>query len=163
MNDLQEIRQFWPWMRPPHVDYLGHHDYQCIRRGVHYLAHQHQAQWWVSVVNQHSRSWSEVFVDDDGHRTGGGDTIAAAMAAAGFAERNWTGYRQKRPWWRQARETHRLETGEVIDKTLLESRQRPRKGVRLGKRGRRIAFAGSLVHAWDWSRQRWNDRREVGQ
>ena len=158
MTDLQEIRRFWPWMPPPHVDYLGHKDYQCRRRGVHYLAHRHQAQWWVSAVNQHSRSWSEVFVDEDGYRIGGGDTIAAAMAAAGFAQRPIGRYRETfnqyadrlndkamryRAWHdRRYRDKpimpladacKRHDDGTRLWPVLLESRQRPRKGVRLGK------------------------------
>jgi len=140
MSDLAEVRRFWPWMRPPHVDYLGHKDYQCDRRGVHYLAHQHQGQWWVSVVNWHSRPWSEVFVDDDGYRIGGGDTIAEAMAAAGFGVRKAGMFRKlrlflagenKAPWNPEDWKPH---------KTQLQSRQRPCKGVRLGK-GRRAQAA----------------------
>jgi hypothetical protein len=134
-------------MRPPHVDYLGHKDYQCRRRGVHYLAHQHQAQWWVSVVNWHCRPWSEVFVDDDGYRIGGGDTIAEAMAAAGFGERKHDEYarnRQHKSRW--VTEFQRGEGG-LFSMTPLAYCQRPRKGVRLGHRKRKLAFGKSLDDA----------------
>lgn len=159
MLDLAEVRRFWPWMRPPHVDYTGHADYQCRRRGVHYLAHQHQAQWWVSVVNWHCRPWSEVFVDHDGYRIGGGDTVAEAMAAAGF------GVRPK--GWRAIDRKGRTEASRAWQKgpwsdycrVPPQSRQRPRKGVRLGKRGRRLALAASLGEARELVAQAAKGRR----
>jgi hypothetical protein len=137
-------------MRPPHVDYLGHADYQCRRRGVHYLAHQHQAQWWVSVVNWHSRPWSEVFVDDDGYRIGGGDTIAEAMAAAGFARRPKGGHAKRRAMLALSARLHPMLPGKT--RIPLAYRQRPRKGVRLGKRRRDDAefdarFADAMANA----------------
>jgi hypothetical protein len=137
-------------MRPPHVDYLGHADYQCRRRGVHYLAHRHQSQWWVSVVNWHGRPWSEVFVDDDGYRIGGGDTIAAAMAAAGFAKRPKGGHAKLRAMLALSARLHPMLPGKT--RIPLESRQRPRKGVRLGKRRRDDAefdaqFADAMANA----------------
>ncbi len=142
MRDLAEVRRFWPWMRPPHVDYLGHADYQCRRRGVHYLAHQHQGQSWVSVVNQHGRPWSTVFVDDDGYRIGGGDTLSAAMAAAGFGAREPDKYaRQRKQKSRWVTESQRGE-GNLFSMTPLQSRQRPRKRARLGKARRAQAAKG---------------------
>ena len=140
MSDLAEIRKFWPWMRPPHVDYLGHADFQCRRRGVHYLAHQHQSQWWVSVVNWHGRPWSEVFVDDDGYRIGGGDTIAEAMAAAGFAKRPKGGHAKLRAMLALSARLHPMLTGKT--RIPIAYRQRPRKGVRLGKGCRARAAKG---------------------
>lgn len=173
MSDLQEIRRFWPWMPPPHVDTDGYHTYTAERRGVRYLVHQHQAQWWLSVCNSGSRSWSEVFVDEDGYRIGGGDTIAAAMAAAGFAEREkgfFAEYNQvDTAVWLRVTKRH---ADKYAGRTRIppQSRQRPRKGVRLGKRGRRLAFAASIAEALEMIKSSWPrysdkkrlDRGEIG-
>ena len=135
MNDLAEIRQFWP-----KATWWG--------KNMHAAANGLRGLLWIERVKVGLHR--VVYVPENwGRKDFDGPTIAAAMAAAGFGERKWTGYREKRPWWHQAREAHRLETGEVIDKQPLQSRQRPRKKVRLGKRGRRLALAASMGEALD--------------
>lgn len=94
-----------------------------------------------------------------------GPTIAAAMAAAGFAERKkgfFAEYNQvDAAIWLKGIVRH---DEDYAGKTRipLVSRQRPRKKVRLGKRGRRLALAASMGHARDWSRNKRLDRGEIG-
>lgn len=129
---LNEVRRYWPWMGPAHVDTEGHFDYQCVRRGVRYLLHICDGQWWVSIRDEYTRRRSAVFVDEDGYRLGGGDTVAAAMAAAGFGER------KKGPCAeRNRQESYWSLPGGYDPFVKLEGRQRPRKGVRLGRRKRK--------------------------
>ena len=52
--------------------------------------------------------------------------------------------------------------GPRLSSVKLESRQRLRKKVRLGKRGRRLALAASLGEALELVRQKRIDRREIG-
>ena len=52
--------------------------------------------------------------------------------------------------------------GPLWSAVKLEGRQRPRKGVRLGRRGRRLALGASIAEALDLVRQKRLDRREMG-
>ena len=47
--------------------------------------------------------------------------------------------------------------GPRLSSVKLVSRQRPRKGVRLGKRGRRLALAASIGEALDATKH-WRDK-----
>lgn len=150
MNDLQEIRRFWP---------------KATQRGLRRFVPLSGGTgldivFWPSKQLWGVRRWrfrrSCTYI---------GPTIAAAMAAAGFAERKkgfFAEYNEvDTAVWLMVTKHH---ADKYAGKTRipLKSRQRPRKGVRLGKRGRRLAPAASLGHAWDWA-QRQNDRREAGQ
>jgi hypothetical protein len=92
-------------------------------------------------------------------------TIAAAMAAAGFGERKPDKYaRQREQLSRWVAECQRGE-GDFFSMTQPQSRQRPRKKVRLGKRGRRLALAASLyagLQTVKMVRQQRLDRGEIG-
>lgn len=154
MSDLQEIRRFWPWMRE--CDWFGPRRAFWSRRyrGVQVVVARMDAALWAQA------GWAVTFCDDrsrrrsksdpwDGNqfftaRSHKGSTIAAAMAAAGFAVKPEGKYR----------ETNRLckvwrgISGEYVTPALV-SCQRPRKGVRLGKHGRRLALAASIGEALD--------------
>ena len=162
MDDLAEIRRFWPWVRAK--DQKPHGFYLRNRRGI-YLGigygeaiFQFPAGWWIWV--QDERDWRERrrnpwsganFYTPAGVRH---PTIAAAMAAAGFGERKRGEFAERRHRWLTTRfGALRLwgfaPTLSGYEPVKLESRQRPRKGVRLGKRGRRLALAASMGEALD--------------
>ena len=171
MSDLQEIRRFWPWVRAK--DYApGVGFYLHDRRGVYMGASYSKAIWqfpagWAVWAHDNrkwrthkSNPWSGADIE-----VGAGvrhPTIAAAMAAAGF------GVRPK--GWRAIDRLGRTQANKRTQQGLwpgycripLESRQRPRKGVRLGKRGRRLALAASLGEALELVRQKRLDRGEIG-
>ncbi len=128
MSDLQEIRRFWPkatwWGKNMHAAANGLHGLLWIERvkvGLHRV----------------------VYVPENwGRKDFDGPTIAAAMAAAGF------GVRSEGKFAHAKRQQHYWRTPEGYDPFVkLEGRQRPRKGVRLGKRGRRLALAASIAKA----------------
>lgn len=52
--------------------------------------------------------------------------------------------------------------GPRLSSVKLVPRQRSRKGVRLGKRGRRLALAASIGEALELVRQKRLDRGEIG-
>jgi hypothetical protein len=156
-SDLAEVRRFWPWMRPS--DWFGDKRAFWSRtvRGVQVTVAFHGPVLWspgwysVAFFDCRSRRWSKSsprsgsdFFDD---HTAVGPTIAAAMAAAGFGVHKPDKYaRQRQQKSRWVAELQR-RNGDLFSMTQLESRQRPRKGARLGKRGRRLALAASLVEA----------------
>jgi hypothetical protein len=78
-----------------------------------------------------------------------------------FAER-------RRQWLTKDQSVHWLHTrrlcyfGPCVCGVQLQSRQRPRKKVRLGKRGRRLALAASMGEALELVRQKRLDRGEIG-
>lgn len=197
MGDLQEIRRFWPWMRE--CDWFGPRRAFWSRRyrGVQVVVARMDAALWAQA------GWAVTFCDDrsrrrsksdpwDGNqfftaRSHKGSTIAAAMAAAGFAQRPIGRYREtfnqyadrtqgkpvKHRAWHARRyrdkpvmpfadTCQRHDDGTVAWPVLLESRQRPRKGVRLGRRGRRLALGASIAEALDLVRQKRLDRGEIG-
>jgi len=177
MNDLAEIRRFWPKatttlreVYSPTKNPLGPRSW--------YLSRGSDGEWLLS-------DWCEIAKTFVWHT---GPTIAAAMAAAGFAQRPIGRYREtfnqyadrtqgkpvKHRAWHARRYSDkpvmpfsdtcmRHDDGTASWPVLLESRQRPRKKVRLGKRGRRLALAASLGEALDLVRQKRLDRGEVGQ
>ncbi len=174
MRDLAEVRRFWPWMRPS--DWFGDRRAFWARtvRGVQVSVAFHGPVLWspgwysVSVFDSRSRRWSKSsprsgndFFDD---RVGVGPTIAAAMAAAGFGKRKHDEYarnRQHKSRW--VTEFQRGEGG-LFSMTPLVYRQRPCKGVRFGKRGRRLAQYVALCGiegAWCVPRK-WQERVIAG-
>lgn len=152
MYDLQEIRRFWPWMRP--ADWFGDKRAFWARtvRGVQVTVGEQDDAWGVSFFddrrrrpsNNNPRNGNQFFTGPCHY----GPNIAAAMAAAGFGRR----LPGIRAIWRRG----------DAPAIKLESRQLPRKGVRLGKRGRRLALAASIGDALDLVRQKRLDRGEVG-
>lgn len=162
MSDLQEIRRFWPWMRE--CDWFGPRRAFWSRRyrGVQVVVARMDAALWAQA------GWAVTFCDDrsrrrsksdpwDGNqfftaRSHKGSTIAAAMAAAGFAERKkgfFSEYNEvDTAVWMRVTKRH---ADKYAGRTRIqrESRQRPRKGVRLGRRGRRLALAASIGEALD--------------
>ena len=149
MSDLQEIRRFWP--KAKEFDVFG----------PLYVAKPFGATSFVIMecadgtylAKRRKTAWSFT-----------GPTIAAAMAAAGFAERKkgfFAEYNQvdTAVWLRVTKRHADKYAGRT--RIPLVFRQRPRKGVRLGRRGRRLAFAASMGHAWDWSRNKRLDRKEI--
>ncbi len=147
MRDLAEVRRFWP---------------RATQQGLRRWVPLSGGTGLEIVFRRGSDTWS---VKDWRHgrvKTRNGDTIAAAMAAAGFGVREPDEYarnRQHKSRW--VTEFQRGEGG-LFSMTPLQSRQRPRKGVRLGKRGRRLALAASMGEALELVRQKRLDRREVG-
>jgi hypothetical protein len=125
VRDLAEVRRFWPNAGRRYL--LG--DCYIARPVEHFM---------LGAVRSNDGSWSvtRYYNGVIRPRHFDGPTIAAAMAAAGFGERKWTGYRESRPWWHRARAQHYRETGELLDRVPLASSQRPRKGVRLGNKKR---------------------------
>ena len=145
MRDLAEIRRFWPWVKTKDQKRdRGFHPRN--RRGVYMGLGYSEALWkfpagW-SVWVQDDRHWSARKVNPwsgSDIETEAGvrhPTIAAAMAAAGFAERKPDKYaRQREQLSRWVAECQRGE-GDFFSMTQPQSRQRPRKGVRLGQRKR---------------------------
>lgn len=137
MSDLAEIRRFWPWVRAK--DQKPHGFYLRNRRGVYMGASYSEAMWlfpagW-SVWAVDGREWPAYKINPwsgSDIETEAGvrhPTIAAAMAAAGFGVMPEGKHR----------ETNRLckvwrgISGEYVTPALV-TRQRPRKGVRLGRR-----------------------------
>ena len=119
MSDIQEIRRFWP-------------------KAVWWGANTHAATNWLRGLLWIERvkldSYRVVFAYPWRRRMFDGPTIAAAMAAAGFGER------KKGPCAKRNRqESYWSLPGGYDPFVKLEGRQRPRKGVRLGRRGRRKA------------------------
>jgi hypothetical protein len=122
---------------------------------------QFPAGWWIWVQDdrdwkeRHRNPWSGANFDTPaGVRY---PTIAAAMAAAGFGVRPKGTFRRKarNVWWFCKCSVCRAKHG-------FACRQRPRKGVRLGKRGRRLALAASIGEALELVRQKRLDRGEIG-
>lgn len=158
MNDLAEIRRFWPWVKAKDQK-PSRGFYPRNRRGVYTglgyseAIFQFPAGWWIWV--QDDRDWRERrrnpwsganFDTPAGVRY---PTIAAAMAAAGFAQRP--------KGWRAIDRKGRTEAGKAWQKgpwpdycrVPPQSRQRPRKGVRLGSRKWRLAVWLGIYEALD--------------
>ena len=129
MRDLNEVRRFWPkaakW-------YLFTDIYIAKPVAQHKISiSQHSNGSWYVTRYQSKPLRCQFF---DGH------TIAAAMAAAGFGVRKPDKYaRQREQLSRWVAELQR-RNGDLFSMTPPQSRQRPRKGVRLGK-GRRAQAA----------------------
>jgi hypothetical protein len=125
MNDLAEVRRFWPNAGRRYL--LG--DCYIARPVEHFM---------LGAVRSIDGSWSVTRYYDGliRPRHFDGPTIAAAMAAAGFGQRKPDKYarqRQQKSRW-VAELQHRLD--DLFSLTQLQSRQRPRKGVRLGNKKR---------------------------
>ena len=152
MRDLAEIRRFWPRAVRSWDGYIySFHPLKDARlalvnrpAGVWCLADKRGAKVWT----RHERS-----------------TIAAAMAAAGFAARKVGKWRSLRLFL-EAENRHPWNPDDWKPyKTPLQSRQRPRKGARLGKRGRWLqAYAASCGGAGLWRLPRkWQKRLDRGE
>lgn len=158
MGELQEIRRFWPWVRAKDQK-QDRGFYPRNSRGVYMGLGYSEALWkfpagwsvWVTDdrlwQTRKSNPWSGSDIKTEaGVRHA---TIAAAMAAAGFAARKVGKYRSLRLFL-EAENRHPWDADNWKPyKTPLQSRQRPRKKVRLGKRGRRLALAASMGEALD--------------
>jgi hypothetical protein len=152
MSDLAEVRRFWPWMRPSNWFGDKRAFWSRTVRGVQVAVAFHGPVLWspgwysVSFFDSRSRRWSKSSPRSgndffDPHASVG-PTIAAAMAAAGFGERKPDKYaRQRKQLSRWVAECQRGE-GDFFSMTQPEYRQRPRKGVRLGKARRAQAAKG---------------------
>lgn len=142
MGDLQEIRRFWPkatclplsdgrlaWI-PEKLCLI---DLRVTKAGNYAVVrHDPKAAWDV---------------------VGFGDTIAAAMAAAGF------GVRPKGTFRRKARDVWRFCKCNVCRaKHGFACRQRPRKGVRLGRRKWREWLDGLSDYCHDEARDDYASR-----
>lgn len=148
MGELQEIRRFWP--RAVRVRLHGHKICVQPSKGSKFTLTKPHV-WWC-IADQRGGLWTYY------ERS----TLAAAMAAAGFAEREPDKYaRQRDQLSRWVAECQRGE-GDFFSVTPPQSRQRPRKGVRLGRRGRRLALGASIAEALDLVRQKRLDRGEMG-
>lgn len=175
MGELQEIRRFWPWMRP--ADWFGDKRafWAGINRGVQVTVGRRDAVlfgkqgWDVSFFDSRpfrrckTDPWNgNQFFTTDPHF---GPTIAAAMAAAGFAERKkpseFTTMRRKFSALTKACQKH----WPSHTHKPLESRQRPRKKVRLGK-AKRLGGASAelsiVLRLWDLGDEQRLDRGEIG-
>ena len=144
MSDLAEIRRFWP--RAINVRLHGHKICVQPSKGSKFTLTKPHV-WWC-IADQRGGLWTYY------ERS----TLAAAMAAAGFAQRPIGRYRETfnqyadrtqgkaikhRAWHDRkyrdkpvmlfAETCRRHDDGTVAWPVLLESRQRPRKGVRLGR------------------------------
>jgi len=162
MSDLAEIRRFWP--HAGHWYLFGElYVPKPTRRYMLSATQSSDGSWYVT---RYEASCTRMAFFD-------GPTIAAAMAAAGFAQRPIGRYREtfnqyadrtqgkpvKHRAWHARRYSdkpvmlfadtcQRHDDGTVAWPVLLESRQRPRKGVRLGKLKR-------------WEQQdEWEERQE---
>lgn len=156
---MSEIRRFWPWVKA--TDHFGMRGFwSTTHRGVQVVAAfykpfgQFPERWDVSFFDDRSRrrSKSAPWIGNGffGPPDGRGPTIAAAMAAAGFAQRPkglFADYRYLTAavWIETAKRNPERFAGRT--RIPLESRQRPRKGVRLGTRQRRAALALSFAKA----------------
>jgi len=123
-RDLAEVRRFWP------------------KAGSWYLFGEVYVpkpikQHMLSAMQSSDGSWYVTRYEDGCARSTHfvGPTIAAAMAAAGFGVRPIVGYRSCRLTVDRLKKD--LGTGSLVK---LESRQRPRKGVRFGKLGRQLPW-----------------------
>jgi hypothetical protein len=119
MRDLAEVRRFWP---------------RATQQGLRRWVPLYGGTGLEIVFRRESDTWS---VKDWRHgrvKTRNGDTIAAAMAAAGFGVRKHDEYaRNRRHKSRWVTEFQRGEGG-LFSMTPLVYRQRPHKSARLGKR-----------------------------
>jgi hypothetical protein len=120
VHDLMEVRRFWP--KATVLDFCGP---MYVARPV---------RWhWLTIAESFGGGW---FLSDwrDGDpelcAVYRGPTIAAAMAAAGFGVRPVRSYRSCRLTVDRLKQDLGI-TGSLVK---LQYRQRPRKGVRLGKR-----------------------------
>jgi hypothetical protein len=154
MNDLAEIRRFWP-----KATWWG--------KNMHAAANGLRGLLWIERVK--AGLHRVVYVPENwGRKDFDGPTIAAAMAAAGFARRPKGGHSKRRAMLATSAKLHPMLPGKT--RIPLESRQRPRKGVRLGKRGRRLALAASIAEALEMTKSSWPrysdkkrlDRGEIG-
>lgn len=140
MSDLAEIRRFWPRAT-------------CLPLSDGRLAWIPEKLCLIDLRVTKAGNYAVVRHDprDAWEVVGFGDTIAAAMAAAGFGRR----LPGIHAIWRRGDATA----------IKLESRQRPRKGVRLGKAkrlGRAAAELSIVLRLWDLGEQRRLDRGEIG-
>jgi hypothetical protein len=129
MRDLAEVRRFWP--KAAEIDFCGPlYVARPVRRHELTIAESLGGGWFLSDWRDGGPELSAVYR---------GPTIAAAMAAAGF------GVRKK--GWRAIDRKGRTEVSRAWQKGSWpdycrvppQSRQRPRKRVRLGGKARRLA------------------------
>jgi hypothetical protein len=129
MNDLAEVRRFWPNAGRRYL--LG--DCYIARPVEHFM---------LGAVRSNDGSWSVTRYYNGliRPRHFDGPTIAAAMAAAGFAKRPKGGHAKRRAMLALSARLHPMLPGKT--RIPLVYRQRPRKGVRLGKGCRARAAKG---------------------
>jgi hypothetical protein len=132
MRDLAEVRRFWP--KAAEIDFCGPlYVARPVRRHELTIAESLGGGWFLSDWRDGGPELSAVYR---------GPTIAAAMAAAGFARRPKSKFRNQDKRAKYCGQilfpSSRVKPFKTF--TPMESRQRPRKGVRLGK-GRRAQAA----------------------
>ena len=144
MHDLPEVRRYWP--RARYAGWNWHGWQSEDEPGVLYMRYSSERRWWRKryelCLDEEQGGWR--VIDSNWYQIGRGDTIAEAMRAAGFGRRK-PGFHSMLNL--KMSEWHRywLDTlGQNWRKLLWESgfpktyatRQRPRKGARLGRRKR---------------------------
>lgn len=171
MSDLREIRRYWPWTR--------------IRWPASAItSRRRNVSLSCDLTDEFSDGlYWKVYIGDGRHSpqkarnnpwtkepcksvTSYGLTIAAAMSAAGFGERKKGFFAEYNEvdtavWLRVTKRHADKYAGKT--RIPLESSQRPRKGVRLGKRRRRLALAASIGEALELvgqARRKRTDRME---
>ncbi len=124
-RDLAEVRRFWP--KAVELDFCGPlYVARPVRRHELTIAESADGSWFL-------HDWR------GGCAYHKAPTIAAAMAAAGFVARKVGMHRSLRLFL-QAENRHPWNPEDWKPRrTPLQSRQRPRKGVRLGGKARRLA------------------------
>ena len=168
MSDLAEVRRFWP--RATGNDDYYKVKVRGVSLSIWATDDYGAPHWEVCVIDGRAdvakvraNRWHQLHRDNNPI----GPTIAAAMAAAGFGVRPIGRYRETfnqfqdrtqgkairhRAWHKRkyrdgpvmlfADLCNKHDDGRLMWPVLLESRQRPRKGVRLGKARRTQAVRG---------------------
>ena len=128
MSDLAEVRRFWPKAAKWYL-FTDIYIAKPVAQHKISISRHSNGSWYVTRYLSKPLRWRCQFFD--------GDSIAAAMAAAGF------GVRQEGPYAERKRQQHYWRFPNGFDPFVkLDSRQRPRKGVRLGKERRAQAAKG---------------------
>jgi hypothetical protein len=125
MSELAEVRRFWPGATA--LDFCGPlYIARPAKRHKLTLAKSSDGTWYLC-------DWR----GSSGFACEFGPTIAAAMAAAGFAKRPKGGHAKLRAMLALSARLHPMLPGKT--RIPLAYRQRPRKGVRLGSKAWRLA------------------------
>lgn len=130
-RELAEVRRYWPMAKRYRVG-----NYSAVRNW---------RKWYAALFPCDDDGWDISVGEVDGTtRYHHAPTISAAMRAAGFGMRPLGGFARQRQIRLSARRQSAAMWGFPAtltgdDPVKLDTRQRPRNGVRLGKRKRRGA------------------------